>query len=74
MILTLLSLDCSTVEAGENCQARIVSIEGSTTNVNVYGLNTIGSLSMIDKDGTSLASWKDNVNVYPANVMMFRTG
>ncbi|KAH9885496.1 pectate lyase superfamily protein-domain-containing protein [Xylariomycetidae sp. FL2044] len=63
---------CSTVEAGENCQSRIVSIEGSTSNVNIYGLNTIGSLSMIDKDGTSLASWSDNVNVFPANIMLLR--
>ncbi|KAH9988425.1 pectate lyase superfamily protein-domain-containing protein [Xylariaceae sp. FL0662B] len=67
------STDCSTVEAGENCQARIVSIEGSTSDVNIYALNTIGSLSMIDKEGESLASWEDNVNVFPANVMLFRT-
>lgn len=68
------STTCSTVDAGENCQSRIVSIEGSTSNVNVYALNTIGSLSMIDKDGTSLAKWQDNVNVFPANIMLFRTG
>ncbi|KAL7622562.1 hypothetical protein AAE478_008069 [Parahypoxylon ruwenzoriense] len=68
------STTCSTVEAGENCQSRIISIEGSTSNVNIYALNTIGSLSMIDKDGTSLAKWQDNVNVFPANIMLFRTG
>ncbi|KAI1086714.1 glycoside hydrolase family 55 protein [Rostrohypoxylon terebratum] len=68
------STTCSTVDAGENCQARIVSLEGSTSNVNIYALNTIGSLSMIDKDGTSLAKWSDNENVYPSNVMLFRTG
>ncbi|OTA98252.1 glycoside hydrolase family 55 protein [Hypoxylon sp. CI-4A] len=68
------STDCSTVDAGENCQSRIVSLEGTTSNVNIYSLNTIGSLSMIDKDGTSLASWKDNVNVFPSNIMLLRTG
>ncbi|KAI1141771.1 glycoside hydrolase family 55 protein [Hypoxylon sp. FL0543] len=68
------STDCSTVDAGENCQARIVSLEGSTSNVNIYALNTIGSLSMIDKDGTSLAKWQDNENVFPANIILFRTG
>ncbi|KAI2628610.1 glycoside hydrolase family 55 protein [Hypoxylon sp. NC1633] len=68
------STDCSTVNAGETCQSRIVSIEGSTSNVNVYALNTIGSLSMIDKDGASMAKWQDNVNVFPANVVLFRTG
>ncbi|KAI8958122.1 glycoside hydrolase family 55 protein [Daldinia sp. FL1419] len=68
------STTCSTVEAGENCQSRIVSLEGSTSNINIYALNTIGSLSMIDKDGKSLAKWEDNVNVFQANIMLFRTG
>ncbi|KAI1493392.1 pectate lyase superfamily protein-domain-containing protein [Biscogniauxia mediterranea] len=68
------STTCSTVEAGENCQSRIVSIEGSTSNVNIYALNTIGSLSMLDKDGQSVASWSDNVNVFPANIILYRTG
>ncbi|KAI0019158.1 pectate lyase superfamily protein-domain-containing protein [Xylariomycetidae sp. FL0641] len=68
------STDCSTVEAGENCQSRIVSIEGSTSNINIYALSTIGSLSMVDKDGKSLASWSDNVNVFNANIILFRTG
>ncbi|KAI8950332.1 pectate lyase superfamily protein-domain-containing protein [Xylaria longipes] len=64
---------CSTVAAGENCQSRIVSLENAS-NINIYGLNTIGSLSMLEKDGTSVASWKDNVNVYPANIMVYRSG
>lgn len=51
-----------------------MSLEGSVSNVNVYALNTIGSLSMIDQDGKSLAKWQDNVNVFPANIMLFRTG
>ncbi|CAJ2505150.1 Uu.00g125440.m01.CDS01 [Anthostomella pinea] len=67
------STDCSTVEAGETCQSRIVSIE-SSSNINIYGLNTIGSLSMIDRDGTSLAKWSDNVNTFASNIMLFRTG
>ncbi|KAI1336987.1 pectate lyase superfamily protein-domain-containing protein [Xylariaceae sp. FL0016] len=67
------STDCSTVEAGETCQNSIVSLEGTISNINFYALNTIGSLSMIDQDGKSLASWKDNVNVYPATIMVFRT-
>ncbi|GAW13967.1 hypothetical protein ANO14919_033590 [Xylariales sp. No.14919] len=64
---------CSTVEAGENCQSRIASLENAS-NINIYGLNTIGSLSMLEKDGSSVASWEDNVNVYPANVMLYRSG
>lgn len=68
------STTCSTVEAGENCQSRIASLEGNISNLNIYTLNTIGSLSMLDRDGTSLASWQDNVNVFPANIAVFRTG
>lgn len=68
------STTCSTVEAGENCQSRIVSIEGASSNINIYNLNTIGSLSMIDRDGRSLANWQDNVNVYPANIAVYRSG
>ncbi|GAP92470.1 putative glycoside hydrolase family 55 protein [Rosellinia necatrix] len=67
------STTCSTVAAGENCQSRIVSLE-SSSNINIYGLNTIGSLSMLDRDGSSVASWKDNVNVFPANIMMYKSG
>ncbi|KAI1769324.1 glycoside hydrolase family 55 protein [Hypoxylon sp. FL1150] len=68
------STSCSTVDAGEDCQSRIVSIEGSSSNINVYSLNTIGSLSMLDNDGTSVAKWQDNVNVYPSNIILYRTG
>ncbi|KAI0434204.1 putative exo-beta-1,3-glucanase [Xylaria sp. FL1042] len=64
---------CSTVSAGENCQSRIVSLE-NVSNINIYGLNTIGSLSMLDRDGSSVASWEDNVNVYPSNIMLYRSG
>ncbi|KAI0875712.1 glycoside hydrolase family 55 protein [Hypoxylon argillaceum] len=64
---------CSTVTAGETCQSRIVSLEKSTS-INIYGLNTIGSLSMLDRDGASVASWKDNVNVYPSNIIMYKSG
>ncbi|KAI1437042.1 glycoside hydrolase family 55 protein [Xylaria sp. CBS 124048] len=67
------STTCSTVAAGENCQSRIVSLE-KVSNINIYGLSTIGSLSMLDKDGTSVASWKDNVNVFPSNIMLYRSG
>ncbi len=58
--------------AGETCQSRIVNLEGNTRNVNIYNLNTIGSLSMINKDGASLASWRPNENVFPANIALFR--
>ncbi|KAL1888751.1 hypothetical protein Sste5346_009377 [Sporothrix stenoceras] len=58
---------------GRSCQARIASIEGSSTTVNIYNLNTIGATSMLDKDGTSLASAADNENVYPDTVALFQS-
>ncbi len=51
-----------------------MSIEGSSANVNIYDLSTIGTTSMIDRDGTSLAKWEDNKNTYAANIIMYRTG
>ena len=39
----------------------------------VYNLNTTGATSMIDRDGANLASYKDNVNVFPDNIAVFRT-
>ncbi|TLD28496.1 hypothetical protein PspLS_03645 [Pyricularia sp. CBS 133598] len=66
------STTCSTVAAGEDCQSRIVELQGSLSNINIYNLNTIGSLSMIDRDGTSLARWSDNINVFPQTIAMFR--
>lgn len=70
----LLPTACSTIAAGETCQSRIVSLEGTISNVNIYNLNTIGSLSMINRDGTSLASWSDNVNTFAANIAVFKSG
>ncbi|OCK96142.1 glycoside hydrolase family 55 protein [Cenococcum geophilum 1.58] len=56
----------------ENCQSEIFSIEGSgTNNIWVYSLSTIGSQSMVVQDGTSLASWSDNINVYPDTISYF---
>ena len=66
------STTCSTVAAGENCQASIVDLQGSLSNLRIYNLNTIGSLSMIDRNGASMAWWADNVNVYPQTIAMFR--
>lgn len=60
------STSCSTFSAGESCQARIASLEGSISQVSIYNLNTIGSVSMLDRDGQQVAYFNDNVNVYPS--------
>lgn len=66
--------DCSTFDTGESCQARIVRLEGTNSDINIYSLNTIGSTSMLDNSGTEVASWADNEGVYQSNIISFRTG
>ena len=68
------STSCSTFTAGQSCQSRIVSIEGGVSNVNIYNLNTIGSQSMLNRDGAQVAYYNDNVNVYPSCVAVYKSG
>ena len=69
---------CSNAGGPEDCQSQIFSIEGGagSNNLWVYGLNTIGSQSMVDIDGTSFASFRDNINNFPSTIPYFtyRTG
>jgi glucan 1,3-beta-glucosidase len=52
----------------------IFSIEGShSKNIDVYNLNTLGSTQMVTRDGKNLATFSDNVNVYPDTIAYFRT-
>ena len=65
---------CSNAGNGETCQTRIFSLEGrKLRNVEVYNLNTIGATSMIDRDGKSLASFADNINVFPDTIALFKS-
>lgn len=38
----------------------------------MYNLNTVGAISMIDLDGVSVATYSDNVDVFPDNIAVFR--
>lgn len=66
------SADCSTFAAGQTCQSSIVSLEGTNSDINVYNLNTIGSISMLDNAGKSVAGFAANENVYPSTIALFR--
>lgn len=66
------SAACSTFAAGQTCQAKIVGLQGTNSNINIYNLNTIGSISMLDNSGTTVAGFADNENVYPSTVALFR--
>ena len=53
---TICTTACSFPVGGENCQSRLLSIEGTHSHkISVYNLNTIGTTSMIDEDGIGLA-------------------
>ena len=67
------STTCSTFAAGQSCQSRITSIEGQISNVNIYNLNTIGSRSMLNRDGAMVAWYSDNVNVFPSTVAVYKS-
>lgn len=68
------STTCSDQDGPENCQDYILSLEGSYSDINIYNLNTVGSESMVTESGKSLASYSDNVNVFPDTIALFRSG
>ncbi|KAJ5344524.1 Pectin lyase fold/virulence factor [Penicillium brevicompactum] len=65
------STTCSTFPLPENCQSMIFSVEGSTSGLVVYGLNTVGTTYMIVKDGVALAKVSDNLATYAATIAYF---
>jgi len=65
----------------EYCQTQILGIDegggsGQTysgSNLFVYGLNTVGSVSMVDRSGTSIIPESANTNVFASTVIRFVT-
>ncbi|KAK4227369.1 hypothetical protein QBC38DRAFT_391215 [Podospora fimiseda] len=78
------STNCSTVASGENCQARIFSVQqdGNYTSagnslydaetVQLYNLNTIGSVSMITRQDIDMAAWDENLSTFSSTLAIFR--
>jgi glucan 1,3-beta-glucosidase len=79
--------NCSALDSGDwRCQKRIFSIGAApeqdtytpsagvsaTTDVVVYGLNTVGTKNMITKDGVDSADWRDNTAGFSAAIAQFR--
>ncbi|KAH6677590.1 pectate lyase superfamily protein-domain-containing protein [Halenospora varia] len=67
------STACSEHNSTTPCQSRIFSIEGRSSNIHIYNLNTIGVEQMITKDGIEIARKRDNGNVFPETVAIFRS-
>jgi hypothetical protein len=69
---------CSTAKSGENCQARIFWVgrdtgEEDTLTVEMYNLNTIGSVSMITRAGLDMATWDQNRATFASTLAVFRS-
>ena len=65
------STACSAAGAGETCQLNIVDIE-SSSDINLYNLNTVGTTNMATVNGQPVAKYSDNVNVFPDTIALFR--
>jgi hypothetical protein len=69
---------CSTAKAGENCQARIFWVGpakevGQRMTVEMYNLDTIGSVSMITQGGSDMATWDQNRATFASTLAVFRS-
>ncbi|KAK0726016.1 pectate lyase superfamily protein-domain-containing protein [Lasiosphaeris hirsuta] len=70
--------NCSTRDMGENCQGRIFSVgsanggEPGAMTVEVYNLNTVGTVSMVTREGADVAYWKDNFANFASTLAVFR--
>jgi glucan 1,3-beta-glucosidase len=55
----------------ESCQDNMVSIEGNSTSLHLYGLSTKASTSMVTVDDSSEVQQIDNLNGFCSTVALF---
>ena len=68
------NVTCSNYGAGGHCQDKIfVYDQNKTSNLYVYNLNTIGSYGMVYRDNTKLATYSNNLDVFPSTIFFFRS-
>lgn len=60
--------------ATESCQDNMLSVEGASGGVHVFGLSTKASTNMLTLDGQSVALDADNRNNFCATLAFFSTG
>lgn len=68
------NVTCSQQGYGAECQSRMISLEGSSQNVGIYGLSTVGSQSMVTWDGRDVVAAADNVAGFTNTIALFRPG
>ncbi|KAI0203624.1 glycoside hydrolase family 55 protein [Astrocystis sublimbata] len=63
---------CSAAGSSTLCQQGIVLYDAAgTSNLRIYGLNTVGSSGMVYRDTVKLASYDYNINVFPSSIISF---
>lgn len=65
------NVTCSNQGNGESCQTRIFSTEESS-EINVYALNTVGTMSMWTNDGIDEACFSDNLDGFVDTIAMIQ--
>ncbi|KAK3367323.1 pectate lyase superfamily protein-domain-containing protein [Lasiosphaeria ovina] len=59
-------------ESGGNATATAVVVERDSAAVGVYNLNTVGSVSMVTREGADLAFWHENFATFASTLAVFR--
>lgn len=68
------SITCSNNGGPDNCQNNIFSLEGATSNVNVYGYSSVGVVNMITKNGATVAAANANKDGFVQTISVFKSG
>ncbi|KAJ8607487.1 hypothetical protein MRB53_040259 [Persea americana] len=66
------STSCSAQGNGAACQNSIVSVEGSSSSVSFYNLNTVGSHYAFSINGATGGLYSDNANGFISTIALFR--
>ncbi|KAG8529692.1 uncharacterized protein KY384_005173 [Bacidia gigantensis] len=65
---------CNALSAGSNCQTAIFTYDNAgSMSLFAYNLNTVGSVSMVNRDNVVLAKNVDNRNNFPSTINLFRS-
>ena len=68
------NVTCSQQSQGAQCQSRMISLEGSSQNVGIYGLATVGTQNMITWNGQDIVPAADNIAGFETTIALFRPG
>ena len=66
------STTCSDQGQGSRCQNRIFSVEGASSRISLYNLNTVGTRFPISVNGSNTAYYNDNQGGFIQQVALFR--